>query len=399
MKRIYESLLTSHFRENRQMAFLSGPRQVGKTTCAWSLHPERVYINWDVAADRRLIMEGCDAVAAKAGLHGLQAGLPTVVFDELHKYPKWKSFLKGLFDVYQDRGHFLVTGSAHLNVYKRGGDSLMGRYFPYRMHPLSVAELNPSKERIKELGMPRRTDEAHWRSLVRWGGFPEPFLKDAERFYNRWSEQRTEQLFREDLRDLTRLHETGQIQMLAELLAAQTGCLLNYSQLAKQLQVAVDTIRRWVCVLENFYFCFTVRPWFKNVAKSLRKMPKVYLWDWSMAPQAGARYENFVASHLLKAIHWWSDCGLGRYGLYYLRDKAQREVDFLVVRNDRPWFLVESKSSSKRDLNPQLSYYQRQIGAEHAFQMVEDLEFVDKDCFEQRQPIIVPARTLLSQLI
>ena len=161
----------------------------------------------------------------------------------------------------------------------------------------------------------------------------------------------------------------------------------------------MDTIRRWIAALESLFYCFTVRPWFKSVPKSLRKQPKVYLWDWSLLDNDAARHENFVASHLLKAVHWWTDIGLGSFGLYYLRDKAKREVDFLVVRNGKPWFLVEVKSTDRGSISPALSYYMNQIGAENAFQIAFDLEYVDRDCFEAKRPVIVPASTFLSQLV
>jgi uncharacterized protein len=175
---------------------------------------------------------------------------------------------------------------------------------------------------------------------------------------------------------------------------------VNFSTLANRINVSVDTIRRWIGSLQSFYFCFEVRPWFRNVAKSLRKQPKLYLWDWSLAPaEGGARYENLIASHLLKSVHWWTDRGLGNFDLYFLRDKTGREVDFLVVKDNTPWFLVEVKSGSDRVLNPALAYFQNQTKAAHAFQVVSRLPFVGRDCFEHTTPLIVPAATFLSQLV
>jgi len=208
-----------------------------------------------------------------------------------------------------------------------------------------------------------------------------------------------ELLFREDLRDLTQIQETGQVQVLADLLVNQAGQLLNYSSLAANTFISVDTVRRWITALESLYFCFIVRPWYRNVPKSLRKQPKVYLWDWSMVADKGARYENFVASHLLKAVHWWTDIGLGSYALHYLRDKAKREVDFLVTRDEKPWFLVEVKSSGKKGVSPHLRYFKDLIQAEHAFQAASDLEEVDENLFSYTEPMRVPLTTLLSQLV
>ncbi len=399
MKRLYENLIREHLTENRQMAMLSGPRQVGKTTSARESAGDHRYYTWDRQSDRMLITAGPDSVADDMGVDTLSDRLYHVVFDELRKYRHWKDFLKGFFDVYAEETRIVVTGSARLGFFRRGGDSLMGRYFLYRMHPLSVAELNRTEVGDHALGAPVHIQTEVIPQLMRFGGFPEPFLKSSTRFYNRWRRLRNELLFREDLRDLTQIQEVGQVEVLAELLAYNAGQLLSFSSLASNVQVAVDTIRRWIAALESLFYCFTVRPWFKSVPKSLRKQPKIYLWDWSLLDNDAARHENFVASHLLKAVHWWTDIGLGSFGLYYLRDKAKREVDFLVVRNGKPWFLVEVKSTDRGSISPALSYYMNQIGAENAFQIAFDLEYVDRDCFEAKRPVIVPASTFLSQLV
>jgi uncharacterized protein len=144
MERIYEELLEEHLADHRQMAFLSGPRQVGKTTTsleASEASPNHYYFNWDNDDHRVLILQGPEAVAQRAGLHQLGGPRPILVFDEIHKYRHWKRFLKGFFDTYERRCRILVTGSARLDVYKRGGDSLMGRYLLYRIHPLTVREI------------------------------------------------------------------------------------------------------------------------------------------------------------------------------------------------------------------------------------------------------------------
>lgn len=399
MERLYENLLREHLAEHRQMAMLSGPRQVGKTTTARESAGDHRYYTWDRQSDRMIITAGPDSVAANMGFDTLSERHRHVVFDELHKYRRWRDFLKGFFDVYSEQARIVVTGSARLGFFRSGGDSLMGRYFLYRMHPLSVGELNRTEIGERTISAPVRGQAELIPLLLRFGGFPEPLLKSSTRFYNRWRRLRNELLFREDLRDLTQIHEVGQVEVLAELLAASAGQLASYSSLASNVQVAVDTIRRWIAALESLFYCFTVRPWFKSVPKSLRKQPKIYLWDWSLLDDEGARRENFVASHLLKAVHWWTDLGLGTFGLHYLRDKAKREVDFLVVRDGKPWFLVEVKSTDRGSVSPALSYYLEQTGAEHAFQIAFDLDYVDRDCFEARRPLIVPASTLLSQLV
>jgi predicted AAA+ superfamily ATPase len=294
--------------------------------------------------------------------------------------------------------HVTVTGSSRLDVYKRGGDSLLGRYFLYRMHPLSVGELLRSRIPRKEISPPAKLASQAWENLRAFGGFPEPFMKAERRFHNRWKRSRFEQVLREDLRDLTRVQELSQIELLARILEGQAGQTTTYSALAEKVRVSVDTIRRWVVVLESLYFCFVVRPWSKNVAKSLVKEPKIYLYDWSTLEDEGFRSENLAAVHLLKAVQLWTDLGFGEFSLHYLRDKLGREVDFLVARDKKPWFLVEVKTSGKRPLHGELYRFQDQTGAAHAFQLAMDLPYADEDCFSRKKPVIVPGLTLLSQL-
>ncbi len=400
MKRIYSKILDDHFENNRQMAFVSGPRQVGKTTVARSnVGDSDLYLNWDRQRDRRFITSGPEEIAIHAKLDHLETENPMVVFDELHKYGRWKNFLKGFFDTYHDQCRILVTGSSRMDVYKRGGDSLMGRYFLYRMHPLSPAELTGEGTLEAEIQAPSAVKMDVIETLLQFGGFPESLSRGTTRFYNRWSRLRMDQLVREDLRDLTRIQELGQVAVLAELLQNQAGALCNMSTLAKQVNAAVDTIQRWIAALESLYFCFSIRPWFKNVAKSLRKQPKIYLWDWSHISDPGAKRENFIASMLLKSVHFWTDIGLGNYKLHYLRDKTKREVDFLIVKDGIPWFLVEVKSSGAKRISPALVYFHRILGTTHAIQVVFDGSYVEKDCFGENRPIIAPVQTFLSQLV
>ena len=198
-------------------------------------------------------------------------------------------------------------------------------------------------------------------------------------------------------RDLTRIQELDRLEMLARLLRNQVGQLTSYSYMAKAVRVSVDTIRRWIATLGSLHCCFTVRSWYKNVTRSLRKEPKYYLWDWSQLDDGGARAENMVANALLKAVHWWTEAGKGDFGLYFLRDKQQREIGFPVTSNQHPWFLAEVKSSSSQ-LSKSPMYFQKQTPAKHAFQVALDAEYVDRDCFEFHSPIIVPGKTFLSQL-
>ena len=394
--RFYDALLRDHLARHRQMALVSGPRQVGKTTACRAVAD--AYLNWDNMDERRLLLKGPAAIATAVGLDRLRARPPVAVIDELHKHSKWKGLLKGLFDTYGDRAKWIVTGSSRLDVFRRGGDSLMGRYLLYRVHPWSVAECLRPEITEKAIRPPREIDEDDWRALVVHGGFPEPFLKRDPRFTNRWRSLRHEQLSKEDLRDVTRVQELGAIEVLMRVLEELSAQQLVYSNLATEIGVAVDTIRRWIDLLGRLHLGFLVRPWFRNVTKSLRKEPKWFLRDWSGIADEGARAETLVACHLLKATEGWTDLGLGHYELRYLRDKLKREVDFVVVRDGKPWFLVEVKKADAI-LSPALAHFQAQTGAEHAFQVVLDLPYEEANCFAHRKPIVVPAKTFLSQLL
>ncbi len=399
MKRSYSSVLIEHLSQYRQMIFVVGPRQVGKTTLCTNLVQKHHYFNWDNQDHRALIIEGPGRIGQEIGLNQLQEKPQLIILDEIHKYPKWKDFLKGFFDVYAPQSRLIVTGSSRLDVFKRGGDSLMGRYFLYHLHPFSVREIIGSDLAEKEIQSPLPIDSQIFQSLYSFGGFPEPFLKANSRFSNRWIKLRLQQLFTEDIRDFSRVQEVHQIELLAEILKYQTGQLTNYTNLAKKVRVSVDTIRRWIKTLESLYYCFTIHPWSRNVPRALLKQPKVYLWDWSLLADSGSKSENFVASHLLKAVHWWTDNGFGEYGLYFLRDKDKREVDFLVTRNHKPWFLIEVKTEQTKSISKDLFYFQKQTGAKHAFQATFSMDYVGVDCFSTNRPTIVPVRTLLSQLV
>lgn len=397
-RRLYENIVREHLGEYRQMVFLSGPRQVGKTTLAKRFASD--YLNWEEKDARQLILKGARAVGRALGLEERRKTGKVLVFDEIHRYPKWKTFLKGFFDVYEGSAKVMATGSARMDVYKRGGDSMMGRYFPYRVHPFSVAEVvNPSIPAEKTVvRRPREIDEAEWRALWEFGGFPEPFFRRQGRFLRKWRSLRTEQLLRQDVRDLTKSVELDQIEVLAALLANRTGEQLVMASLAREVTASEPTVKQWITVLKSLYYGFTVKPYYRNIEKSIRKTPKWYLRDWSGIDDPGKRTETFVACHLLKAVECWTDLGFGDFELFYLRDRNKREVDFLVSRDRLPWFLVEVKKSDAR-LSDALSRFQAATGAKHAFQVVLDREYDGKDCFRETEPAVVSARTFLSQLV
>jgi uncharacterized protein len=397
MKRLYDAVIRTHFRTENKMLFLSGPRQVGKTTASRAALPDALYLNWDNPEHRAAIMKGPANLFAMAGGNDL-GNRPTVIFDELHKYSRWKSFLKGFYDTYTGKLRICVTGSARLDVYKHGGDSLMGRYFHFRVHPLTAGEIADPRPADNDHRKPVTVPGKAWESLLLYGGYPEPYLRNDRTFYNRWKRTRLDLLFNEDVRDISMVTDLGRIRLLAEMIAARAGGMVNYSHLAADLQVSVDTVRRWFDVLESVYYCYRITPYSRKISRSILREPKVYLWDWSLVDDPGARYENFVASHLLKTVHYHVDAGTGAFSLHYLRTKDGREADFLVTRDRKPWLIIEAKSGDS-GLSDALPFFQNMTGAPYAMQAVLEKAYVDADCFSHKAPVIVPAKTLLAQLV
>ena len=394
--RLYDSILKDHFSHNRQMAFVSGPRQVGKTNSCKAICTH--YLNWDNINDRRLILQGPAAVAEQMQLNVLTEKKPLIVFDELHKQKMWRSNLKGFFDTYSDKTQIIVTGSSRLDVYRRAGDSLMGRYFIYRMHPWSVGEIARTSLPKTLVHKPEKIVEKEWKALYTHGGYPEPFLNRSTTFTTKWQSQRRELLIKSDIRDIADIKDIALLDVLSTILNERSSQQLIYSNLAKELGVSVDSVKRWIDLLNRMHYGFLIRPWFKNINKALRKEPKWFLRDWSTIESPGAKAETFVACHLLKAVECWNDLGFGHFELCYIRDKLKREVDFVITKDKRPWILIEVKKAND-SLSKSLVHFQTVTQAEYAFQVVLDKPYVDADCFKSKTPTVVPARTLLSQLL
>lgn len=346
----YADLIETLAFAHEKMAFVTGPRQVGKTTLAQQLIERRHggrYFNWDdVVFRRQWIKDPKQFVPEIVGEKTL------VVFDELHKAPRWKSYLKGLYDLRKTFAHILVTGSAKLDVFRKGGESLLGRYFLFRLHPFTMGELAGTSATpellVPSLAQPLASAKMTMEQLLTHGGFPEPYLNHDDQFTSAWRRLRVERLVRDDLRDLTRTHEIPLIEAAVALIPERVGSLFSVQSLAEDLEVAHPTARRWIEWLSQLYYCYRLFPHAKNIARSIKKQPKVYLWDWSEVPDPAARFENLVAGHLHKAVHFWTDSGLGSFELSYVRDKEKREVDFLIVRNKKPWLMAECKTNETR---------------------------------------------------
>lgn len=327
---------------NEKMVFVGGPRQVGKTTFSQLLIPHYSdknpsYLNWDDLDDRALILSG-----------ELPANVQLIVLDEIHKFAKWRSLVKGFYDKLKNTYQFLITGSARLDYYRKGGDSLLGRYHYYRMHPFSLPE-------VVNL-FPQKNIEKLQDQLMNFGGFPEPFIKMDLTKLKRWHRQRRERIVYSDIKDLENVKEISNIELLVNALPDRVCSPLSKKNLAQELEVDFKTVEKWLTILESVYYCYRISPFGPPKIKAVKKEQKLYLWDWSELELVGAKWENFVGSHLLKYCHFIEDTTGDKMELRFLRDTLGREVDFVVLKNNKPLFAVECKTGENK-VSPHLKYF------------------------------------------
>jgi hypothetical protein len=361
---------------SKRAVFIGGPRQVGKTTLALSFlgpkadakHP--AYLNWDHGPSSEKIR--------KTELPPKQKLL---VFDELHKFRLWKRWIKGVIDVEKNSRRIIVTGSARLDLYQKGGDSLFGRYRYVRLHPYSLGELR--REGQTKSGLD---------DLVTFGGFPEPlFSKDLAEL-KLWQKERIRRIIREDVRDLQAIQNITGLEMLAELLPDRVGSPLSIQSLSEDIQVDHKTIKRWVAVLESMYVCYRLPPFGAKKIRAVKKEQKLYLWDWSVISDLGAKWENLVASQLLKYCHWKEDTQGETMELRYIRDIDKREVDFVVMQNKKPLFAVECKSGEK-SIGPAVHYFAQRTDIPVFYQVHRGTKH-----YEIGKIVVIPFETFCHEL-
>lgn len=345
-----------------KMVFIGGPRQSGKTTLAkyicreagYSLQ-ER-YLNWDSAADRENIIK-----------EQFPTGPGILILDEIHKYSRWRQVVKGLFDKRGDELDILVTGSARLDYYRRGGDSLQGRYHFYRLMPLTYSELGQS-------------DEDGLIELLNFGGFPEPFLLRSDKETRRWSREYRSRVIQEDLSDLENVMDLGIIENLVIRLPDLVGSPLSLNALREDLQVSHQSVSRWISMLENLYMIFRIYPFGAPKIRAVKKEAKHYHMDWTAITDPGARFENMIACHLLKWCYYKQDTDGIELELRYFRDVDKREVDFVILENKAPVHFIECKVSDKK-VALALKYMKKRFPQVMATQVLleKNCDFVTKE--------------------
>lgn len=339
----------------KKMVLLAGPRQCGKTTLAKSLLGNQgEYLNWDIVSQRKIIRELAWPKTASL-----------VVLDELHKAPKWKNLLKGVADEFNNRPPILVTGSARLDTFRNTGDALTGRNYLFRLHPIDVTE--------SKLFLPEASQAERVRRLLHTGGFPEAFLNPDEA--SRLRNDRMELVTREDLSDLSHISSWRGAADLVELLRERVGKPVSYANLAQDLNISAPTVKSWVGLLERLLIVFLLRPYSNRLARSIRKEQRVFFFDCAAAydESGGAQLENLVACCLVKFAHFKMDTAGEHWDVFYLRDKEQREVDFVVTLNRRVHWLIEVKRSDAAVSNG-LRYYTEKLKPRESLQLVLDLD-------------------------
>ncbi|MBF0360769.1 MAG: ATP-binding protein [Oligoflexia bacterium] len=332
--KIFERYISTQVKKDlkKKMVFIGGPRQVGKTTFAKSLKNDYlnfVYLNWDISKDREKILSD-----------ELPAG-DLYIFDEIHKYKKWRNYLKGFYDQFAEEKKILVTGSAKLDYYRRGGDSLQGRYHFLRMYPLSVAELKISN--INDL-----------KELLNYGGFPEPFFSQSKIESARWSREYRTRLIREDLASLEKVEDLDTLEKLLIHLPKYVGSPLSINSLRENLQVAHKTVDKWIKIFERLYAIFRLDPFGNKTLRNLSKAKKHYHFDWTLVKNEGAKFENLLALHLLKWCHFIQDTEGRDVDLKYFRDVDGREIDFVITEDDLPTHFIDCKWAES-EINPSLN--------------------------------------------
>jgi len=388
----------------KNMVFLSGPRQCGKTTLAKMIsarYANSVYFNWDIVSDRRRMIE--DPYFFQ-NVERTDESTPLVVLDEIHKSKDWRNYLKGAYDRFSDQFAFLVTGSGRLDLHRSDGDSLAGRYYAFQLWPLTCGELHSRESAIEQFrANPLRVcEEGHAEQqatierLLSFSGFPEPHLAAKTRTYRRWASTYHRQVIRDDIRDLTDLKHIDDIETLYSLLPTKVGAPLSIPNLVTDLKAAYNTVKSWLDVLERFYLTFSLRPWSAGVARAIHKERKTYLFDYTLVPDQGARFENLIAVELLRAVTSWNNLGYGDFGLHYIRTKEKREVDFLLSEGRKPFLLLEVKLTDDKP-SPNLQRFQSALGVPAVQLLAEGAGFKRLED-SGRRLLVVPAAWWLPNL-
>lgn len=353
MERYYKDYIQKY--SHKKITIISGPRQAGKTTLSKTLCSESDYLNYDSNEDRDILI-----------LKSWNRSKEQIIFDEIHKMKNWKSWLKGIFDTEAIPPKLTVTGSAKLDTFRKVGDSLAGRYFQYRLHPLDIRELYKLNNKIN---IEETIDK-----LINLSGFPEPFLEGESSFYNKWKRTHLDIILRQDLIDIEGVRDIKSIEILIDLLRKRVGSPISYVSLARDLHVSDKTIKKWLTILEDLYVIFKVIPFHRNIARANTKQPKYYFFDNArVSGDDGIKIENLVATTLFKEVEYQNDCHGRELSLYYLAKNGGREIDFALSDDEDLKIMIEVKNSDDK-LSPNFKLFSKDIPDVKCVQIVRHLK-------------------------
>ena len=352
---------------------LTGPRQSGKTTLLKHLFAEKY---------RYVSLEPPDVrAAASADPRGfLQMSPPPVIFDEVQYAPDLFPYIKEAVDAARDKpGQYLLTGSQNLLLMERVTESLAGRAAMLRLLPLSRREEEercraPLSWEVKQrrVAPPRITYQELWKRFLR-GNYPE-LVVHPKRDITLWHSSYVQTYLERDVRTLRNVGDLTQFQNFLRALAARSAQLLNLSELARDLGVAVNTAKTWLSVLEATYQAIVLRPYFANIGKRLVKTPKVYFTDVgtlcylvglrhpehaAFGPMGGAIMKTAILSQIVKTL---THRGLEPQ-VYFWRTSAGTEVD-IIVDSDGKLVPIEAKLSAtmRPDMASGIKDFQKDLG-------------------------------------
>jgi uncharacterized protein len=397
-KKIWDKLLSY-----KNMIFISGPRQAGKTTFAIDVaenFSNKLYFNWDIIENKKNLINNPFFFEE---LNRIDDTNPLIIFDEIHKYNDWKNYLKGVYDQFNKEYKFLISGSGRLDTFQKGGDSLAGRYLLFHLWPFTLGELSNKNISLDDfLSNPLNINKEDkniseiWNCLKEFSGFPEPFSKSEKDFYRIWSTTYHHQLLREDIRNFSQIRNMDQVEILFSLLPEKIGSLLSLNNLAQTLSASYESIKNWLDLFEHFFLIFRISPWKKSISRAIIKEKKLYLFDYAYIENKSLLFENMIAVELFRGVSNWNNLGVGKFSLHFVRNKEKEEVDFLIVKNGKPFLLIECKLSDT-NVSKSLVKFQNMLNIP-AIQLVDKKNVCKLITNGKQKVMIISAARWLAQL-
>lgn len=336
------------FAKQYPVVTITGPRQSGKTTLCQHVFPDKKYVSLEDIDNRKYAMSD-----PRGFLSEYSNG---VIIDEVQKVPDLLSYIQGIVDKNQIKGEFILTGSSQFELSRSISQSLAGRTALLKLFPFSYVEIYNSAEY-----------SAEWVNKVLYKGFY-PRIHSDDLDATEAMSAYVETYVERDVRQFYDVKDLNLFSTFIKLIAARTGQILNYSNIADDCGVTIPTIKNWVSILEQSYIIFLLQPYHSNMKKRLVKTPKVYFYDVGLCaylngakqenhigalPNKGSLFENFVISEVLKmsAHNSFKD------EFYFFRDKNKKEVDLLINKGLKIYpYEIKSALTYNSDFTKNLKY-------------------------------------------